>query len=181
LRASDLTPSDPLPLTFLGKTCDGASAESAGQIRSRLQSFITYDDHSAELNYYLAVCLWKGNQIESKADLPIKVESLLKRALTLDPSYSDAYFQLGNLYAERHKYEDAVEQYERALKTNANSANIHYRLGQALARTGNSARAQEEFALFERLRKNESDVTNKEQNQIQQFVYTMRKSNENQQ
>jgi len=179
LRASDLTPSDPLPLTFLGKACDGASAELSAQVRSRLQSFITHGDHSAELNYYLAMCLWKGNQIESKADLTNKIESLLRRALMLDPSYSDAYFQLGNLYAERHKYEDAVEQYERALKTNANSANIHYRLGQALARTGKSARAQEEFALFERLRKNESDATNKEQNQIQQFVYTMRKANEN--
>jgi tetratricopeptide (TPR) repeat protein len=179
LRASALTPSDPLPLTFLGKACDGTSAELAAQIRSRLQSLISHDDHIAELNYYLAVCLWKGNQIESKADLTNKVETLLKRALTLDPSYSDAYFQLGNLYAERHKYQDAVEQYEHALKTNASSANIHYRLGQTLARTGNSARAQEEFAVFERLRKNESDATNKAQNQIQQFVYTMRKANEN--
>jgi len=53
-------------------------------------------------------------------------------------------------------------------------------LGQALARAGNSARAREEFAIFERLRKTESDATNKEQSQIQQFVYTMRKSDANQ-
>ena len=181
LRASDLTPSDPLPLTFLGKACEGASADLAAQVRSRLHSFITHDDHSAELNYYLAVCLWKGNQIESKADLTNEIQSRLRRALTLDPNYSDAYFQLGNLYAEQHKYEAAIEQYDRALKINAHSANTHYRLGQALARAGNSARAREEFALFERLRKNESDATNKEQNQIQQFVYTMRKSDASQQ
>jgi tetratricopeptide (TPR) repeat protein len=181
LRASDLTPSDPLPLTFLGKACDSASAELSAQVRSRLQSFITHDDHSAELNYYLAMCLWKGNQIGPKADLTNEIESLLKRALALDPNYSDAYFQLGNLFAERHKYKEAVEQYERALKTNADSANIHYRLGQASARAGNQTRAQEEFAIFERLRKSESDATNKEQNQIQQFVYTMRKSDTNQQ
>jgi tetratricopeptide (TPR) repeat protein len=181
LRASDLTPSDPLPLTFLGKACDGASPELAAQVRSRLQSFITHDHRSAELNYYLATCLWRGNQIESKADLTNHIESLLKRSLTLDPDYFDAHFQLGNLYAEQHKYPDAIEQYERALKINANSANIHYRLGQALARAGNADRAQEEFVTFERLRKNESDATNKEQTQIQQFVYTMRKSDENQQ
>src|SRR6266496_55015 len=69
LRASDLTPSDPLPLTFLGKACDGASPDLAAQIRSRLQSFLVHDSKSAELNYYLAVCSWKGNQIDSKPDL----------------------------------------------------------------------------------------------------------------
>ncbi len=181
LRASDLTPSDPLPLTFLGKTCDGASAELSAQARSRLQSFITHDDHSAELNYYLAMCLAKRNQVEPKVDLTNEIESLLKRALAIDSNYAAAYFQLGNLEVEQHKYEEAVVQYERALKISANSANIHYRLGQALARAGNGARAKEEFAIFERLRKNESDATNKEQSQIQQFVYTMRKSDANQQ
>jgi hypothetical protein len=65
--------------------------------------------------------------------------------------------------------------------TNTNSASIHYRLGQALARAGNGALAQQEFAIFERLRKSESDTTNKEQKQIQQFVYTMRKADANQQ
>jgi tetratricopeptide (TPR) repeat protein len=181
LRASDLTPSDPLPLTFLGKACDGASPDLAVQIRSRLQSFISHSGPSAQLSYYLAVCLWKSNQIESDPALASRVESLLRRALMLDANYSDAYFQLGNLYSEQHKYMEAVEQYDHALSTSASSANIHYRLGQALARAGNQERAKEEFATFERLRKSESDASNKDQSQIQQFVYTMRKSDANQQ
>src|SRR5258708_31474458 len=181
LRASDLIPSDPLPLTFLGKACDGASAEQSAQVRSRLQSFITHDDHSAELNYYLAMCLAKRNQVEPKVALTNEIESLLKRALAIDSNYADANFQLGNLDMEQHKYDEAIEHYERALKISADSANIHYRLGQAFARAGNSARAKEEFAIFERLRKSESDATNKEQNQIQQFVYTMRKADASQQ
>jgi len=175
LRASDLTPSEPLPLTFLGKACDGASADLAVQIRTRLQSFIAHDSQNAELNYYLAVCSWKGNQMDAKPDLANEIESRLKHVITLNPNFADAYFQLGNLYSEQHKYEEAIAQYEHALKVNASSANIHYRLGQALARSGEGTRAQEEFANFERLRKTESDATNKEQNQIQQFVYTIRK------
>src|SRR5260370_34852744 len=83
LRASDLIPSDPLPLTFLGQACDGPSPDLAAQTRSRIQSFITHDDRSAELNYYLAVCLWKGNQIESKADLTNEIETHLDPALVL--------------------------------------------------------------------------------------------------
>ena len=124
------------------------------------------------------MCL-KTNQTESKADRDAQVESLLKHAVTLDPKYADGYFQLGVLYAEERKYTAAIEQYDLALKTNPNSANTHYRLGQALARLGNQTRAQEEFAVFEKLRQSESDATKKEQNQIQQFVYKMRKSETN--
>src|SRR5438270_1059332 len=160
-RASDLMPSDPLPVSFLGKACDGTSPDLATRIRSRLESFINHGAQSAELNYYLAVCLWKGNKVDSSPELTNQIQALLKHAITLDSNYADAYFQLGNLYAEQHRYEDAIRQYERALGINASSANIHYRLGQALARTGNGTRAQEEFAAFERLRKYESDATDK--------------------
>lgn len=178
-RASDLTPSDPLPLTFVGKACDGASPPLADQIRTRLQNFLGRQTQSADLNYLLAVCFWKTSGMESNTERDARVESLLKHALTLDPDYADAYFQLGVLYADERKYTEAVEQYERALKINPNGAITHYRLGQALARLGDQARAQQEFAVFERLRQSESEATNKEQNQIQQFVYKMRKSDTN--
>jgi tetratricopeptide (TPR) repeat protein len=178
-RASDLTPSDPLPLTFLGKTCEGVSPPLADQIRSRIQNFLGRDAQSAELDYYLAVCMWKTGPTESKADRDAQVEALLKHALTLDPNYADAYFQLGALYADLRRYTEAAEQYERALKINPKAANAHYRLGQALARLGDQSRAEQEFAVFERLRQSDSDATNKEQNQIQQFVYKMRKSDTN--
>ena len=180
-RASELAPSDRLPLTFLGKTCDGASPSLAAQIRSRLQTFLDHDKRSADVDYYLALCLWRSNQRESKNDLDVQVESLLRHALTLDPKYAEAYLQLGILYADERKYPEAVEQYEAALKINPNAANTHYRLGQALARLGNETGAREEFAMFERLRKSESDATNQEQNQIQQFVYTMRNADTSQQ
>lgn len=179
-RASDLVPSDPLPLMFLGKVCDSASPDLAAQIRSRLQSFLAHDFKSAELNYDLAVCLWRGNSVDSNPELATQIESLLKHSLVLDPNYADAYFQLGNLYSERHSYEEAIANYEHAIKVNPHSANFHYRFGQALARAGNSARAQEEFAIFDGLRKSESDATTKKQNEIQQFVYTIRKSDPSQ-
>ncbi len=174
-RAADLNPPDPLPMTFLGKTCDAVSADLAVQIRSRLQTFLERDGGNTDAHYYYAMCLWKTRPTEPKPDLK-QVESQLKLALTLDPGYADAYFQLGVLYADQRKWDQAVEQYERALKVNANSANTHYRLGQALARLGNQSGAQEEFSVFERLRKNESDAANKQENQIQKFVYTMQQS-----
>jgi len=46
-----------------------------------------------------------------------------------------------------------------------------------LARTGNTSRAKEEFAEFERLRTQEVDAGNKKSAEIQQFVYTLREAN----
>lgn len=178
-RASDLAPSDPLSLTFLGKACDNASPRLADQIRSRLQGFLAREAQSAELDYYVAVCLSRTTPDESKAERDAQVESHLKQAVSLDPNYADAYFQLGVLYADERKYREAAAQYERALQINPKVANFHYRLGQALARVGDETRAKEELAVFEKLRQSESEATDKEQNQIQQFVYRMRKSDAN--
>ena len=108
------------------------------------------------------------------------MESHLKHALALNPDYADAFFQLGVFYADERKYAEAVEQYQRALKINPNAANTHYRLGQALARLGNGSRAQEEFAIFQRLRKSESEAIDSKQNQIQQFVYSIKNGDSNQ-
>jgi hypothetical protein len=84
--ASDRMPSDVLPLSFLGKGCDGASAPLADQIRGRLQSFLASDAKKADVSYHLAACLWKRSSTDSKADRDIQVESLLKRALAaVDP------------------------------------------------------------------------------------------------
>jgi tetratricopeptide (TPR) repeat protein len=179
LRAADMVPSDPLPLTFMGKACDGASPAIADQIRSRLQSFINRDSQKADLDYYLATCLWRTNQAQLTPGLNSRVEALLKHASMLDPHYADAYLELGNVYSDQHKYPEAIEAYEQAIKIDPNAANAHYRLGQALARSGNEARAQAELATFERLRKSESDEKQKEQSQIQQFVYTIRKADAN--
>jgi tetratricopeptide (TPR) repeat protein len=137
------------------------------------------DTKSAELHYYLALCLRKTSPTDSKAGRDSDAETLLKRAVALDPNYADAYFQLGALYGDEHKYKEAIEHYELALKINPNAASTHYRLAQVLARLGNQTRAQEELAVFERLRQSESDATSKEQSEIQQFVYRVRKADTN--
>jgi tetratricopeptide (TPR) repeat protein len=171
LRSADMDPSHPLPLTFLGRAYDNLSPPLADEVRTRLQTLLKRNTGDASVHYYYAMCLWKLNEKEPSADLPGQIESLLKTAVSLDPAYADAYLQLGILYANHGKYQEAISNYEESLKSNPNVAKLHYRLGQALARTGDAAHAKEEFAAFERFRQVEA---NKENAEIQQFVYTMR-------
>jgi tetratricopeptide (TPR) repeat protein len=173
-QASDLNPSDPLPLTFLGRVYENLSPPVAAEVRSRLQRFLEVNKRDAAARYYYAMCLWKLNEREPQSEATAQIESLLKQALELDSGYSDAHVQLGTLYFRRQNYSQAIGQYEQALKSTPNEASIHYHLAQALARAGDKARARKEFAEFDRLRQAEQDQSNKQHSEIKLFVYTMR-------
>lgn len=176
MRAADMAPPDPLPLTFLGQAYDNLSPTLADAVQKRLHLFLEKHPTSAPVLYYYAMCLSKLNERTPAADLPVEIESSLKAAVANDPSYADAYLQLGILYANQKKYSDAVAKYQKALQLNPALPDAHYRLGQALVRTGDRARAQQEFSQFEHLRQSQVDKNNRQTAAIQQFVYTMRNS-----
>ena len=177
-QASDMNPSEPLLLVFLGQAYENLSPPVAAEVRSRLKRFMETDPRNASVRYYYAMSLWKQRQNQPQAAELTEIESLLRTAIALDPKYADAYLQLGILYASQRKYSDAIGQYQQALKNKPDAAVVHYRLGQALARNGETARAQQEFAEFERLRAREVADTDKQTAEIKQFLYTMRDSNE---
>jgi len=177
LQASDMNPVDRLPLIFLGQAYDNLSPVIKDQIISRFERFVQADQHDASVRYYYAMALWRqGGDIPKPARQAL-VEFLLKSAAAFDASFADARLQLGILYANQHKFDEAIAQYEQALKINSENATVHYRLGQSLARSGVTARAKDEFAEFERLRTQEVDAANKKSAEIQQFVYTLRQAN----
>jgi tetratricopeptide (TPR) repeat protein len=174
--ASDMNAADPLPLLFLGKASDNLSPPVTDEVRSRLHRFLETGPPNASIRYYYAMILWKQGEAQPETAEWADIETLLESTVSLDPRNADAYFQLGILYANEHKYNDAITQYEQALKINRDTAAIHYRLGQALARTGAAGRARQEFAQFERLHAREVEETVKQTADIQQFVYTLRQS-----
>lgn len=176
-RASDLNPSDPLPVTFVGTAYDNLSPPIAAEARSRLQSFLKADANNGAVRYYYAMCLWKINEKEPQPELPGQIESLLKQSLKIDPDYADAHTLLGTLYFRAQRYPEAIAEFDRALKTSPNNASVRYHLAQSLRRTGDKARADQELATFERLRQQQQDRANEQRGEIKLFVYTMRNAN----
>jgi tetratricopeptide (TPR) repeat protein len=152
LRATDLNPSDPRPYLFLGKAYN-ISKKEAGTVADRLKRFAELEPGNAQAIYYYAVSLWKGKREEDLQVGSGQVEALLKRSASLDPAFPDAHLQLGILYASQHKYAEAIGQYRQAIELDPDMADAHYRLGQAYLRAGQKEQAQQEFELYERLRK----------------------------
>ena len=169
-RATDLAPLDPFPYVFLGRVYNVSTAQ-ADEVLKRLQRFVELQPANAQAHYYYALALWKGKRDQEQYASLDEVELLLKKATALDPGFADAHLQLGILYAERHNYAEAIDQYRNAIRSRPNLADAHYRLGQALVRAGDKAQAQEEFEVYDRLHKQEVVESEKERAEIRQFIY----------
>lgn len=191
VNASDLAPADPTPYLFLGKMQSGETSplEKTAQ---RLERFAQLQPDNALANYYFAVSLWKQSASAVDSKLSARVESLLQKAVHLDPKLGAAYLQLGILYSQRADFSRAISSYQKAIEAMAEEVSpkhvnpeqvtpeinetlevAHYRLAQAYRRTGNKVRAQEELQLHDRLAQKTKDNAERERRETLQFVISL--------
>lgn len=169
-QASDLNPQDPVPYLFLGKIAQSEVVPSDDLIE-KLRRFVAQQPQNAEAHYYYAVALWKQR---SHVQRPDQVENLLKQALQIDPKYAPAELQLGIVAADKHAYAEAISHYQKALTSDSQLEEAHYRLAQAYRETGESDKAKEEVRIYELLAQESAHQQDRERREIKQFVYTLR-------
>lgn len=173
LAAADLAPSDARCYYFLSKAYD-SSPTQADEVIARFQRYAALQPGDAKAQYYYALSLWKGKRAQNSNVDNKTVESLLQKSIALDPSFPQAHVQLGDLYADQHEYEKSIPEYERALQLDPNISDAHYRLGTDYVHVGQRDKAQQEFAIYQKLRAAHLAEVEKERAEVQQFVYTAR-------
>jgi len=171
LAAADLDPSDARCYLFLFRAYNNSPTQAEEAIQ-RFQRYAQLQPGNALAQYYYAMSLWKGKRAQdSSVDLRA-VESLLKKSIELDGAQAETHLQLGNLYADQHQYENSVPEYVRALELDSNLPDAHYRLGTDYVHLGQKDKAQSEFEIYQKLRAQHLAETDKEANEVQQFVYS---------
>jgi tetratricopeptide (TPR) repeat protein len=150
-RAVDLDPSDPRPYDFLGEIY-GIAPELASEVTERLAGFVKAHPRNAMAHLYYALSLWRGERTRSEPEDLRRVETLLKRAVTLDPKLARGFLELGIFLSDQERYAEAVEQLRRATTLQPGVAQAHYRLAQAYRRTGQIALAEKELEIFQQLK-----------------------------
>jgi tetratricopeptide (TPR) repeat protein len=171
LRAADLNPSDPAGYLFLSKAYDSSPGQ-AEEVIQRFRRFAELQPGNARASYYYAMSLWKGKRAQDPGLDLQQIESLLKKAIGLDPKLAEAHLQLGNLYSDQNKYAESIPEYERALELTPDLADVHYRLGQAYVHTGKKEQAQQQFEVYQQLRAQHLAEVDKQRADIRQFVYS---------
>jgi Tfp pilus assembly protein PilF len=110
----------------------------------------------------------------AKNDRVKLAETLLGKAVQLDPKLGEAYVQLGILRAERGESANAMDCYQKAIAGNPNLAEAHFRLAQAYKRAGENENSESEFQIFEHLRKSEAAVVEQKRREVRQFVVVLK-------
>ena len=172
-QASDLDPNSTAPYLFLGKIQTIESAHSQ-EISQRLERFARLHPESAQASFYYAMSLWKARRGPEDTSNLDQIESLLTRAAKLDPKMGDAYLQLGVLYEAENNLPSAIAAFQQAVEANPHLEQAHYRLAQAYRKDGNAEKARTEMDLYQAAAKQATEAAEREQREIQAFVYTMR-------
>jgi predicted Zn-dependent protease len=170
-HASDLNPADPRPYLFLARMYN-VSAGKADEVAKRMKRFVETNPDNALAYYYYALSWWKGTRGSGQGVDLAEVEALLRKSISVDPQLADAHLQLGILLHNQQRDQEAVLEFQAAIRFKPDDPDAHYHLAQAYVRTGDKVRGQEEFQLYDKLHKQQVNETEKRQHEIQQFVFT---------
>ncbi|MFZ0959842.1 MAG: tetratricopeptide repeat protein [Terriglobia bacterium] len=173
MHGADLDPSDPRAYYVLSKAYDRAPGE-ADEVVECFHRYSNLRPRDAQAAFYYALSLWKGRRSETSPAYLDQVESLLQKALALNPSFPEAHVELGNLYSQRRKYAEAVPEYLQALQLSPNIPDAHFRLGQAYVHLGKKDLADKEFQLHQQLYQQHLADIDKRRSEIRQFVYSLK-------
>ena len=90
-----------------------------------------------------------GNVYSKRGEHTAAIRHQLQ-AITLAPQFPAAHYQLGLLYAQQQRWTDAIRAYRTAYQNDPALVESLYNLAQAYLRTGDTAAAREQMALFEK-------------------------------
>jgi len=148
-RAVQIDPSRPDGLLGLAQTQAGAglTKEAGDNFEAGSKKFPK--DARFKMSYAIVLLKQADNgdaQAESRA------KQLLREALAIDPSLSDAYYQLGNLALKQDQVAEAEKYFQQVAKLDANNAQGHFALARVYRRLGRAEDAAREMKLYEQLK-----------------------------
>lgn len=168
-EASDLNPKDPEPYLFIGRI-EVAAPSPLACVKNKLARFEREQPDNSLANFFYAMAIWKDSGPSLDDATQRQIESLLTKAVHIDPKCSDGYLQLGNLSSSRRDYRQAIELYTKAITANPELSEAHYRLGVAYDRVGEKQKADREFQLHEQIEKDQKAAVEKQRREVKQFV-----------
>jgi len=145
-RVTELAPGWAPGFVNLGLAC--LYARQMERAAGAFQQAIRLAPDQIEGHYGLAVLLkGQGRSEEAIAEF--------EAARTRDPKDPDMLYNIGLLQARQRRYPEAVAVLTRARQIDPNNMSIRYQLARALLQVGDTAKGQEEMAVYQRLAAND--------------------------
>jgi tetratricopeptide (TPR) repeat protein len=168
LDATDIDPADPRPYSFLA-SASGISSDESDRVQKSFKRFLDREPDNGSASFFYALALSRG----SSAANTDRIEALLKQAIQLDPNLAKAHLLLAEIYARRNDYEDAVPEFEAAVRLAQDMSEAHYRLALAYKHIGRPEQAAREMEIFRLSKKDQASGSDEEGIDLAQFISVM--------
>jgi len=172
-EASDLNPADSTPYLFMSRLQTTETVPSDTLVE-KLEQFVRLQPETAQANYSYALMLWKRRKGPEDSGTSAQVESLLQKAVHLDPELAVGYLQLGIVYSERKDFRKAILSYQKTVEADPRLEEAHYRMAQVYKWTGENLKARQQLEIFDQLSRKRAGEVERERRELQQFVYKLR-------
>jgi tetratricopeptide (TPR) repeat protein len=172
-KASDLKPGEAAPYLFLGQMEKTVNAPLPCA-EEKLEQFAKQQPASAAANYYYAISLMKREKDARSGGDPRAAQTLLEKAVRLDPKYGAAYVALGALAVQRGDFAQGIKDYQQAIAVSPQLTEAHYRLSLAYKRSGDDAAAKREMETYQSAQKAESAEAEEQNRDLKQFLVILK-------
>ena len=169
--ASDLSPAEIEPYTFIGKV-ELVAPTPLPCVEQKLARFVQLQPENSLANYLYAMAILKRQQPADSQSLQ-QAQTLLTKAVTVDPKCGDAYLQLGILSSSKRELQMAISFYIKAIEANPQLGDAYYRLGVAYDRVGETAKAKQEFQLHDEIEKQQAAAIESQRREVKQFLVVL--------
>ncbi len=159
--------------------------QNHGAAIEQFRAAVKADPREPNVHFGLGYLLWTQNQFEEAArefqaeldNVPDNAQALafladsdmqlnrsgqamplIQKALKIDPSVPRAHLDLGILYADAGRQEDAIREFKTASRLNPEDPNPHWRLARLYQAMGNKTEAAVEFQKTSSLHKQENET-----------------------
>jgi tetratricopeptide (TPR) repeat protein len=150
LRTAELAPKIEQPYVFLGRIISHAEGR-LGEITERFASFARANPRNYLGHFLHAKGLIAQMGPAPSVELADQAERLLKKSISLNPTFWESEFELGVLLEGKKDFSAAARHLERAIQLSPKTPAPHYRLARVYDRLGNAESAQTERVLHEKL------------------------------
>jgi tetratricopeptide (TPR) repeat protein len=172
-KASDLKPNEAAPYLFLGQMEKTVNAPLTCA-EEKLAQFAEQQPANAAANYYYAFSLIKRQKDGRAGGDPRAAQTLLEKAVRLDPKYGAAYVALGSLADQRGDFAQAIKNYQQAIAVSPQLSEAHYRLSLAYKRAGDDAAAKHEMESYQSAENLESAQAEEQNRDLKQFLVILK-------
>ncbi len=93
-----------------------------------------------------------------------KAVSSYKKAIKKDPEYPLAHHALGGIYTFKGMNEKAIEEHKKAIELDPEYPDPHYSLGFVYEKSGKKEEAEQEYLIFQKLKKKRKEDQKQVQN-----------------